>query len=116
MSDWFILFRFHHNYPDAGNDRYKKAPLPRGRYKCFQGALARPICQFEMVVTASSGQHALSQRRAQLAGPSGVKGLLSNLRIFAIAVFASLGGFVYGCEHFYLTILPAILVLIEERR
>lgn len=51
-----------------------------------------------MVATADSGQHALSQRRVQLAGPSGVKGLLSNLRIFAIAVFASLGGFVYGCE------------------
>ncbi|KAJ6119156.1 hypothetical protein N7523_003436 [Penicillium sp. IBT 18751x] len=49
-----------------------------------------------MVATIASGQHALSQRRAQLAGPSGVKGLLSNLRIFAIAVFASLGGFVYG--------------------
>ncbi|KAJ5309362.1 uncharacterized protein N7443_001823 [Penicillium atrosanguineum] len=49
-----------------------------------------------MVTTIASGQHALSRRRAQLAGPSGIKGLLSNLRIFAIAVFASLGGFVYG--------------------
>jgi hypothetical protein len=51
-----------------------------------------------MVATTASGQYVLSQRRAQLAGPSGIKGLLSNLRIFAIAVFASLGGFVYGCE------------------
>ncbi|KAJ5999596.1 hypothetical protein N7481_000005 [Penicillium waksmanii] len=49
-----------------------------------------------MVAETASGDKILSQRRAQLAGPSGVKGLLSNLKIFAIAVFASLGGFVYG--------------------
>ncbi|KUL81931.1 hypothetical protein ZTR_10352 [Talaromyces verruculosus] len=48
-----------------------------------------------MVATEGAGQP-LSQRRAQLAGPSGVKGLLANTRILAIAVFASLGGFVYG--------------------
>lgn len=51
-----------------------------------------------MVAATASGDKVLSQRRAQLAGPSGIKGLLSNLKIFAIAVFASLGGFVYGCE------------------
>lgn len=48
-------------------------------------------------VTVAKGDQPLSQRRAQLAGPSGIKGLISNYRIFAIAVFASLGGFVYGC-------------------
>jgi len=54
---------------------------------------------FTMVVGAgASGHAALSQKRLQFAGPSGVKGLLQNKRIFAIAVFASLGGFVYGCE------------------
>lgn len=40
----------------------------------------------------------LSQKRAQFAGPGGVKGLLSSSYVFLIAVFASLGGFVYGCE------------------
>jgi len=38
----------------------------------------------------------LSKRRAQFAGPAGVKGLVQNSRIFLLAVFASLGGFVYG--------------------
>lgn len=53
-----------------------------------------------MVVNSSAptqGLTAVSRRRAGLAGPSGIKGLMSNLRIFAIAVFASLGGLVYGC-------------------
>lgn len=49
-----------------------------------------------MVAAATEGPITLSERRAQFAGPSGIKGLLSNLRIFAIAVFASLGGLVYG--------------------
>jgi len=40
----------------------------------------------------------LSARRAQLAGPSGVRGLTQNPRTLAIALFASLGGFVYGCK------------------
>lgn len=52
-----------------------------------------------MVATTGAGQP-LSHRRAQLAGPSGVKGLLANTKILAIAVFASLGGFVYGCKVF----------------
>ncbi|KAJ5484707.1 hypothetical protein N7539_004695 [Penicillium diatomitis] len=47
-------------------------------------------------MVAAASHQALSQRRAQLAGPAGVKGLVSNLRTLAIAVFASLGGFVYG--------------------
>ncbi|KAI0775288.1 general substrate transporter [Trametes elegans] len=37
-----------------------------------------------------------SNRRKNLAGPSGWAGLLANARIFAIAVFASLGGLLYG--------------------
>ncbi|KAI0749392.1 general substrate transporter [Daedaleopsis nitida] len=37
-----------------------------------------------------------SNRRKNLAGPSGWAGLLANGRIFAIAVFASLGGLLYG--------------------
>ncbi|EPS28365.1 hypothetical protein PDE_03311 [Penicillium oxalicum 114-2] len=47
-------------------------------------------------MVAAANHQALSKRRAQLAGPAGVKGLASNLRTLAIAVFASLGGFVYG--------------------
>ncbi|KAK9455666.1 general substrate transporter [Dipodascopsis uninucleata] len=38
----------------------------------------------------------ISERRSRLAGPSGLKGLMYNGSIFAIAVFASLGGMVYG--------------------
>ncbi|KAI0714342.1 general substrate transporter [Cerioporus squamosus] len=37
-----------------------------------------------------------SNRRKNLAGPSGWAGLIANARIFAIAVFASLGGLLYG--------------------
>lgn len=51
----------------------------------------------KMVATVAKGEQSLSKRRARLAGPSGVKGLIYNFRIFSIAVFASLGGFVYGC-------------------
>lgn len=49
----------------------------------------------------SEGMDVLSKRRAQFAGPSGVKGLVQNSKIFALAVFASLGGFVYGCKCCY---------------
>ncbi|GLB40433.1 putative major facilitator superfamily, sugar transporter (TC 2.A.1.1) family protein [Lyophyllum shimeji] len=42
-----------------------------------------------------SGQFA-AQRRKALAGRSGWAGLVHNRRIFAIAVFASLGGLLYG--------------------
>lgn len=40
----------------------------------------------------------LSAKRAQFAGPPGLKGLLHNGKTTAIATFAALGGFVYGCE------------------
>lgn len=40
----------------------------------------------------------LSAKRAQFAGPSGLKGLLHNGKTTLIATFAALGGFVYGCE------------------
>lgn len=43
------------------------------------------------------GHGALSAKRAQYAGPPGIVGLFSNMHVLAIAVFASLGGFVYGC-------------------
>ncbi|KAK2731559.1 hypothetical protein FQN55_004661 [Onygenales sp. PD_40] len=38
----------------------------------------------------------MSARRAALAGPSGFKGLVRNRKTVGIALFASLGGFVYG--------------------
>lgn len=53
---------------------------------------------FDMVTTTGGGP-SLSHRRAQLVGPSGARGLVSNPRVLAIAVFASLGGFVYGCMY-----------------
>lgn len=42
--------------------------------------------------------HELSAKRRQFAGEPGFKGLVRNKRTFAIALFASLGGLVYGCE------------------
>ncbi|TBU50405.1 hypothetical protein BD309DRAFT_384589 [Dichomitus squalens] len=36
---------------------------------------------------------AASNRRKNLAGPSSWAGLLANARVFALAIFASLGGF-----------------------
>ncbi|KAJ5609476.1 hypothetical protein N7528_010043 [Penicillium herquei] len=38
----------------------------------------------------------LSERRAALSGPPGLKGLIANKKTFLIGLFASLGGFVYG--------------------
>ncbi|KAJ5735754.1 uncharacterized protein N7483_000879 [Penicillium malachiteum] len=38
----------------------------------------------------------LSEKRAALAGPTGLKGLISNKKTFLIGLFASLGGLVYG--------------------
>ena len=40
----------------------------------------------------------LSARRAQFAGPAGVKGIIQNGKTTLIATFAALGGFVYGCK------------------
>ncbi|KAJ5906903.1 uncharacterized protein N7473_003819 [Penicillium subrubescens] len=40
--------------------------------------------------------HELSAKRRQFAGEPGFKGLVSNGRTFAIALFASLGGLLYG--------------------
>lgn len=84
----------------------QKAVSPRGSHFIFSLVQILPakvapvghLSSFIKMVAAANHQ-ALSKRRAQLAGPAGVKGLASNLRTLAIAVFASLGGFVYGCEH-----------------
>ncbi|KAJ5723701.1 hypothetical protein N7488_001736 [Penicillium malachiteum] len=38
----------------------------------------------------------LSERRAALSGPPGLRGLIANRKTFLIGLFASLGGFVYG--------------------
>ncbi|KAH8100815.1 general substrate transporter [Cristinia sonorae] len=45
---------------------------------------------------AGGGVAAVASRRRHLAGASGWAGLVHNRRIFAIAVFASLGGLLYG--------------------
>jgi len=39
----------------------------------------------------------LSAKRQQFAGPAGLKGLFHNYKTTLIALFASLGGLVYGC-------------------
>lgn len=60
-----------------------------------------------MVATAGGvDSAALSRKRAQYAGPDGIKGLIGSPNVLAIAVFASLGGFVYGCMLAGLTCLP----------
>ncbi|KAL4864789.1 hypothetical protein BDV12DRAFT_175634 [Aspergillus spectabilis] len=45
---------------------------------------------------APVGREGLSAKRAQFAGPSGIKGIIQNRKTSAIASFAALGGFVYG--------------------
>lgn len=54
--------------------------------------------------------HELSAKRRQFAGEPGFKGLVSNGRTFAIALFASLGGLVYGCKLLFFRAL-----LLKER-
>lgn len=49
-----------------------------------------------MAVGAVDVQGVAANRRKQLAGKSGWAGLVSNLRVLAIAIFASLGGLLYG--------------------
>jgi hypothetical protein len=49
------------------------------------------------MVTVAGG-NALSAKRAQYAGPSGMKGIIHNGKTSLIATFAALGGFVYGCR------------------
>jgi len=44
----------------------------------------------------AGGVAVTTSRRRALAGESGWKGLVRNRRIFAVAVFASLGGLLYG--------------------
>lgn len=47
--------------------------------------------------TAPGGIHTdLQRRRAALAGKPGAAGLVSNARTTAIALFASMGGLIYG--------------------
>ena len=46
-----------------------------------------------------AGNHnTVSTARTQLAGKSGIKGLVSNGKTFSVGLFASLGGLVYGCK------------------
>ncbi|TFK40390.1 general substrate transporter [Crucibulum laeve] len=49
-----------------------------------------------MVGGGETGAPLVSERRRALAGPSGWAGLVHNRRIFAITVFASIGGLLYG--------------------
>lgn len=44
------------------------------------------------------GETAVSAKRAELAGKTGIWGLLSNKKTTLIGLFASLGGLVYGCK------------------
>ena len=48
---------------------------------------------------APAADQELSAKRAQFAGPAGVKGIIQNGKTTLIATFAALGGFVYGCRY-----------------
>lgn len=47
-------------------------------------------------VSSSVGDATVSARRKALLGPSGPRGLIQNARVFGIALFACLGGLLYG--------------------
>lgn len=47
-------------------------------------------------VTHGGVESQLQQRRAALAGKPGAAGLIANARTTAIALFASMGGLIYG--------------------
>jgi hypothetical protein len=49
-----------------------------------------------MAPVAGGPESLITQRRLELAGKSGVAGLIANGRTLSIAVFASMGGLVYG--------------------
>ena len=61
-------------------------------------------------MSPSPTKYDLSSKRAQYAGPSGFKGIIHNGKTSAIAFFASLGGFVYGCKLAVLSCYSAELV------
>lgn len=52
-----------------------------------------------MVATTANLDGGLSDQRSAYAGPVGAKGLVANAHVFAIAVFASMGGLIYGCKN-----------------
>lgn len=58
------------------------------------------------------GETAVSAKRAELASKSGIWGLISNKKTSAIGLFASLGGFVYGCECFDCGSLRWMLIVV----
>lgn len=50
------------------------------------------------IIMAGSTPEGVSAKRAELAGNKvGWRGLVSSKKTFGIALFASLGGLVYGC-------------------
>lgn len=53
----------------------------------------------KITMAPAEAGRALSTKRAQFAGPAGMKGIFKNGKTSAIATFAALGGFVYGCEN-----------------
>jgi hypothetical protein len=63
----------------------------------------------------TSSDQGLSARRAQFAGPSGLKGLVHNKKTSAIATFAALGGFVYGYNQGKVVATRASHVQITDR-
>lgn len=50
-------------------------------------------------MVVANEQTSMSQARAKLAGPSGFQGIVSNGKTFGIAMFAAVGGLVYGCMY-----------------
>lgn len=52
---------------------------------------------WQKLIMAPGAVQDLSAKRAQFAGSAGIRGIIENGKTTAIATFAALGGFVYGC-------------------
>ena len=76
-------------------------PFPLGRIRGSVRQLLSHDSRFNRVskkMASTEVQNTASAKRARFAGPSGIKGIIHNGKTTAIALFAALGGFVYGCE------------------
>lgn len=58
----------------------------------------------------------LSARRAALAGPTGMKGLFNNGIASSIALFAALGGLVYGCMFLSTRLIILVADVVRQSR
>lgn len=68
----------------------------RTRTSSSPGSTSLYTPSYSAIMAPSGTTGELSAKRAQFAGPTGLKGLLATSKTSSIACFAALGGFVYG--------------------